>query len=270
MKINVSGLTDKGLARANNEDNLAIDEAIKLMVVCDGAGGQATGEVASKMAVEVIKGQMQVYAKGNYKLPSSEKNPKYGDITNCLMNSIKTANQAIYEAAKNYPQNMGMATTCVCAILGDNKVSYAHVGDSRLYIIREGIIQQLTSDHSLVNEQLKRGLITEEQAEAAAYKNILTRALGQDELEVDLAEIDGQPGDRLLLCSDGLTRMLNDDLIIETLKSEQDPGLACQKLVDLANSLGGMDNITVIIANLEQNGGAQRSILGGLFKGIKK
>lgn len=269
--MTVFGLTDKGLARPNNEDNFTVDENIKLLVVCDGAGGQATGEVASSMATSIIKGQMQLYARDGFKLPQSEKDAKYSDVINCLLASVRMANSSIYEASKKYPQNLGMATTCVCAVVGEKNISYCHVGDSRLYLVREGFMQLLTSDHSLVNEQLKRGLITEEQAEQASYKNVLTRALGPDEnVEIDVNEIEFFDGDRLLLCSDGLTRMLNDDLILETLKKEPEPRSAGQKLVDLANSLGGRDNITLIISNLEKDAQKSKSFFSSMFKGAKK
>jgi len=270
MKAIIAGITDKGLARANNEDNFALDESIQFLLVCDGAGGQATGEVASRMAVEMIKGQIVVYAREGFKVPPAEKNPKYNDVTNCVVKSITVANESIFEASKKYLQNTGMATTCVAAIIGEKVMSYAHVGDSRLYIIREGVMQQLTSDHSLVNEQLKRGLITEEQAEAAPYKNVLTRALGSESVEVDAAELELYPGDRILLCTDGLTRMLSDDVMLDTLKREPDPQKVCRQMVDLANSLGGRDNITLILANIEKGEAAAHSIFSNIFKGIKK
>lgn len=285
MKIEIVGQTDKGIVRSNNEDNFYVDERQGLFVVADGAGGQATGEVASRLAVDIIKQQVEKYFRGEDVLFGA-RNPGFSDATNALTSSIRFANQIIYEASKKYPQNQGMATTCVAAMFSGDRVSYCNVGDSRLYLCRDGQMKLITVDHSLVMEQLKRGLITEEQAEKAEYKNVLTRALGSDQsVEVDMFEIPAAEGDVLLACSDGLTRMLRD----ETIKKTVQDGLSatggaqqgqesesdvlkdiCSMLISQANALGGRDNITVALARVVHHKEGAAGILKKIWKGMAK
>ncbi|MFN3966725.1 MAG: Stp1/IreP family PP2C-type Ser/Thr phosphatase [Endomicrobiia bacterium] len=260
MKIKYGFKTDKGLVRPNNEDCFVIDDEINLVVVADGAGGQATGEVASRVSVEVIREQLK--RKISSKTSQSE-------LLSNLESSIKFANQIVYEASKKYPQNQGMATTCVAVLIGKEKFFYCNVGDSRLYLFRDNKLQLLTTDHSLVMEQVKKGLITEEQAEKSEYRNILTRAIGVSEnVEVDKNEIEHKDGDYLLLCTDGLTRMVDEKTISEVLKKMDEPQKICDNLVDLANKNGGRDNITVVIAKIQKE--CQENWLDKFWKSIKR
>jgi len=262
MKLTVAGKTDKGMVRQNNEDSYVINEEMKLLVVCDGAGGQATGEVASKIAVDVIPTQMRRALVDKERTIFGEKNPNFSDETNFLASSIRFANQVIFEAARKYPQNSGMATTVVSVLVKDDAIVYCNVGDSRIYLRRNGEMKQLTNDHSLVMEQLRRGLITKDQAEKSEYKNILVRALGPNQdVEVDMQEMPAQEGDLLILCSDGLTHMTEDSAIFAKIKDDQAPEEICEKLVNLANDAGGKDNITVIVAKLSKDEGILKNFV---------
>jgi protein phosphatase len=165
-----------------------------------------------------------------------------------LASAIRLANQAIRNAAKQTAEQEGMGTTVVSAALNGHVLSVAHVGDSRLYLIRGDTIQQLTADHSLVAEQVRRGLLTEEEAERSPQKNIITRALGVDDtVDVALAEVPLIREDRVLLCSDGLTRGVKPAEILEVIRREEEPQDASERLVELANAAGGLDNTTVIL-----------------------
>ncbi len=260
MKIKYGFKTDKGLVRQNNEDCFIVDDEINLIVVADGVGAQATGEVASRLSVEVIREQLRRILG-----PKTNQN----NLSSKLESSIKFANQVVFEASKKYPKNQGMATTCVAVLVGEKKIVYCNVGDSRLYLFRDNNLQLLTTDHSLVMEQIKRGLITEEQAKNSGYRNILTRALGVSEnVEVDKNEMECKDGDFLLLCTDGLTTMVSDDLICKELKKDIEPQDICNNLVDLANKNGGKDNITVVIAKVQKE--SQENWLDRFWKSIKR
>src|SRR3989339_2277445 len=177
--ITAYGKTDQGLIRKNNEDNFSVSEDINLFLVADGMGGHASGQVASKMAVDIVKEQMEHGFKNN-KIEDyfASMGPTKSKYANYLVNCLKIANNAIFEASQNYPQNSGMGTTIVASLIIDGKLIIAHVGDSRLYLIRDNDINPLTTDHSVVMEQVRRGLITLEQASKSDIQNILTRALG--------------------------------------------------------------------------------------------
>jgi serine/threonine protein phosphatase PrpC len=219
LNLTASGKTDQGLVRANNEDNFFLDEKQGLLIVADGMGGHASGEVASKLAVNV----MRDYFQGPQKLTGAA-NPAYSDATNKLSCAIRLANQAVYEAAQSSPQLKGMGTTIVACLLTGNKLSIAHIGDSRAYLIRAGLIDQLTDDHSMVNEQLKNDIITREEAAKSEMKNILTKALGiSAEMEADLDELTMFDDDIFFLCSDGLNTMLSDEAMLEIISAAGDP-----------------------------------------------
>lgn len=252
MQLLIEGRTDKGLVRPNNEDNLYLDESTGLFVVADGMGGHASGEIASKMAVDMIKdyfnhikdGQAPIV--GHYREDCTE-------ITNSIGSAVRFANIAIYEAAKGDPKLQGMGTTVVAVLLNENRLSIAHVGDSRVYLVRAGEIEQLTDDHSVVYEQFKRELITKEDADKSGMKNILTRAVGiAHDVEVDFNELTLTDGDILILCSDGLSSMVSDQDILSAVMSMNNPGEACGKLIDMANKNGGRDNITIIVGYIRK------------------
>ncbi|MBI4691295.1 MAG: Stp1/IreP family PP2C-type Ser/Thr phosphatase [Nitrospirae bacterium] len=247
MRLIADGKTDKGLARENNEDNLLVDKELGLFVVADGIGGQSAGEIASKMAIEVIGDYFRRTSAGSDTLIGAF-DDRYSAASNRLASGIRLSNQVIYESSKSNASWDGMCTTIASVLLDGSQLSIAHVGDSRVYLVRADSIQQLTDDHSVVSEQLKRGLITKEMAEKSSITNIITRALGQDKsVDVDLEEIDIMDNDRILLCSDGLTTMVKDDVIFSIVKEVDEPEKACSMLIDIANKNGGRDNITVVL-----------------------
>ncbi len=240
MSIAVGAKTDVGLRRPHNEDDLCVDPEIGLYVVCDGLGGRNAGEVASRLAVEVIQKHVRE-AWGNAHLPMvGAYDRQFSPLTNRLASAIRLANQAIRDAAKTQPDQEGMGTTVVSAMLNGQVVSVAHVGDSRMYLIREDTIEPLTVDHSLVAEQVRMG----------------TRALGiDDDVDVELDEVPLAQGDKLLLCSDGLTRGVKPAAILEAVRRERDPQAAADRLVKLANAAGGLDNTTVILVSVRHGAG---------------
>lgn len=253
MKIRAAGKTDVGQVRQNNEDSYYIEESIGLFVVADGMGGHASGEVASRMAVDVIRDYYKS-AGGSKPVQIGPYQKDLSEVSNRLASAIRLANMAVYESSTRQPELQGMGTTVVAAQVDGKRLSIAHIGDSRLYLVRAGNIEQLTDDHSIVYEQIKRELITKEEAARSEMRNILTRALGTDnDVEVDLAEMTLVQDDILLLCSDGLSGMVDEETMLAVMTANSDPALACEKLVALANENGGKDNITVVIARSERD-----------------
>ncbi|MCB4792687.1 MAG: Stp1/IreP family PP2C-type Ser/Thr phosphatase [Elusimicrobia bacterium] len=246
MTLEFGSKTDLGKVRKNNEDNFTVDPAIGLFVVADGMGGHNSGEVASKIATDLIKNNLNQLMR--------KKTDQTG-YSKHLLSSLQLANQAIYEASQNYKQNQGMGTTVVAVLSHDKMYTLGWVGDSRIYLVRHKNIQQLTTDHSLVQEQISKGLIKPEQAEFSEYKNILTRALGiAEKVEADVIEKPSLKDDYLILCTDGLTRAVSDAKILEVVMTIKDPQAICDKLVDLANENGGKDNCTVVVVyNKQEN-----------------
>jgi PPM family protein phosphatase len=251
LKLHVAAQTDKGLVRPNNEDSFFTDINQGLLAVADGMGGHASGEVASKIAIDVLRNYFQQDNNGKASLIGPFCNEAYADRTNQLCSAIQLANSAIYEAAMGNPQLHGMGTTLAAILIQGKKLSIAHVGDSRVYLIRAGSIEQLTDDHTLVYEQFKRELISKEEAESSNIRHVLTRALGiAPVVDVDLGEMTLADGDVLILCSDGLSEMISDHDILMTATSLDDPSITCQRLIERANQSGGKDNITVIAGYL--------------------
>ncbi|MBF0467074.1 MAG: Stp1/IreP family PP2C-type Ser/Thr phosphatase [Nitrospirae bacterium] len=237
MIVNAAAKSDVGLRRTRNEDSFCIDNSIGLYVVADGVGGSQRGELASKMAVESICGYIR--AKGNTLSES---------ITGLLYDAIKRANQEIYELSLTDDSLAGMATTVVAALVREDRVGIAHVGDSRLYLIRGGNIEALTDDHSLVAEQIRRGILTKEEADEVGMRNVITRSLGfTPEVEPDTDEMTIYDGDVLLLCSDGLYTMVPERAILLVVNSSDNPVEVSNRLIGFANKKGGRDNITVIV-----------------------
>ncbi len=252
MEVAVGAKTDVGLKRSHNEDNLCVDPALRLFVVCDGMGGSNAGEVASKLAVETIQRHIKE-AHDNDSLPMvGDYDSQFSRATNRLASAIRSANRVIRDGAKSEAGHEGMGTTVVSAVLNGSVLSIAHVGDSRIYLIRGETIQPLTADHSLVAEQVRRGLMTEEEAERSPQKNIITRALGiEDTVDVDLDEIPLMQGDGVLLCSDGLTRGVKPAEILDVVRRAREPQAASDQLVDRANAAGGLDNTTVVLVTVQ-------------------
>ena len=249
MQITVTGKTDPGLVRSTNEDNFFCDEKIGLLIVADGMGGHAAGEIASRLAVTVIRDYFLSLPKQYGKYISS-----YGAATNRLNSAVSLANLAILDAARKSPQLKGMGTTIVAVLLNGNKLSIAHVGDSRAYLIRAGSIVQLTQDHSLVNEQIKNDIITASQASQSEMKNILIKALGiSEDIEASLDELTVINNDILLLCTDGLSNMITDETILDIILSSRHYDAVCDSLISAANAMGGQDNVTAVIGHIKKS-----------------
>lgn len=216
--------------------------------MCDGMGGGKAGEVASALAVETIHRHF-AEATRDPNLPFvREVDDAFSPITNHLASAIKLANDVIYKSAGIHPEWFGMGTTVVAAALADPILSFAHVGDSRLYLVRNHTIQSLTMDHSWVNEQVRQGLLTEEEAERSPRRNIVTRALGAEAaVDVTLGELPFFADDLFLLCSDGLTKSVRPSTILDTLLDAEDAQTLSRRLITIANEAGGEDNTTVIV-----------------------
>ena len=236
---------DTGRARANNEDSVAVDETNALAVLADGMGGYNAGEVASGMATSFIRNEL-----GRW-LAEAAARASDVEVRRAMDICVDNANRAIFNAANANPQYSGMGTTLVVAVFRDNQLRLGHVGDSRAYRWRAGELVQITRDHSLLQEQIDAGLITPEQAAFSANKNLVTRAVGVEDtvlLETHLHEI--QPGDLYLMCSDGLSDMLEDGAIARVLQSHDSLPTAGQALIDAANDAGGKDNIALILVRV--------------------
>ena len=240
------------MVRTNNEDCFRIVPTLQLYVLSDGMGGEAHGEVASSLAVEtVVKHCLEGEENPSAKL-FGEAKPGLTPRTQRVLSAIHLANEKVFQSAEDHPEQQGMGATLTVAWIADSRLSIGHVGDSRIYLLRSGALQQLTSDHSLVAEQVRRGILTASEAEQSNLQSVLLRALGtQPEVEVDSEEVALFPGDVLLLCSDGLTRMATEPEIAGALQAEPQPQRAAEKLVALANEGGGVDNVTVIVVSLK-------------------
>jgi len=254
MTFEFFSATDTGRARNNNEDSVAVDDASALVVLADGMGGYNAGEVASSMATAFIKTEL-----GRWLSEASEAATD-ADVRRAMDICVDNANRAIFNAANSNPQYAGMGTTLVVGVFRDGRLLMGHVGDSRAYRLRAGRLNQITHDHSLLQEQIDSGLITAEQAAFSANKNLVTRAVGVEDtvlLETHLHDV--LPGDTYLLCSDGLSDMLDDESIQQLLVSAETLPEAAGALIDAANDAGGKDNISVVLARVRGSAGATRS-----------
>jgi serine/threonine protein phosphatase PrpC len=253
LTVEVAGKSDVGCVRQNNEDNFGYDSRCGIYVVCDGMGGQAAGEVASKMAVDTVLTYFREASKNGSYPPVGPAMESVSERANALGSAIHLANQAIYEAATKHRAQSGMGSTIVGVLVDKNFYSIGHAGDSRLYLVRQGAMEQLTRDHSLVMEQVRRGLLTLEEAQHSEMQNIIIRALGPEEkLQPDLDDQMAQAGDVLLLCSDGLIRHVPDDSILEIVQGTLSLQLMADRLIDAARDGGGSDNITVLLLRFEE------------------
>lgn len=239
--MKVCGLTDNGLSRENNQDSLFVSDIVDLplFIVADGMGGHNAGEIASNIAVETIK----------------EKFIENKEILNFKENIIKTIKDSVYEANRKIyfkslttPECSGMGTTLTMSYIYDKEIYIGHIGDSRAYFIKNSKIQQITEDDSLVNELIKNGSITPEEAKTHPQRNVITKALGTSiDIEIDIQTIEYKADDILIICSDGLSNMVKESNVLNIIKSEDDISLSCENLVGLAKENGGSDNITLII-----------------------
>jgi protein phosphatase len=252
VRIASGGVSDVGRVRTNNEDCYRIVTPQNLFVLSDGMGGEAHGEIASAMAVETLVKHCLDTEKNPAAPFFGQTQPNWNTKTKRLVSAVHLANKNIFKSAEDNPEQRGMGATLTAAWIDGAKLSVAHVGDSRAYLLRAGNLLQLTQDHSLVAEQVRRGILTAAEAEESEMQSVLLRALGaQPEIEVDAEEHQLFARDVLLLCSDGLTRMVTEPEIAGTLQAETDPRKAAEKLVALSNERGGADNITVVVVRLE-------------------
>lgn len=252
MRVRFSGGTDIGRKRTHNEDSIFLPMDTRLAIVADGMGGHASGEVASKLAVDTVVSYFRRTAEAQtltwpYKVDHGIR----ADV-NRMISSIMLANLEIYERAQRDAQCKGMGTTIVTLYFLDDTSIIGHVGDSRVYRLRDGVLTQLTEDHSLINDYIKMKRVTPEEAENWPHKNVIVRALGMKEtVQVDILTESPRVGDCYLMCSDGLCGMLTDEQLAHVMMHESDVDRMVEQLIDGANDEGGIDNISVVIARIE-------------------
>lgn len=254
MKVTHAGLSDVGRKREHNEDSFIIVGQDLLFVVADGMGGHAAGEVASRIAVNAMADFIASTRKDAEITWPYEYDTNLSVASNRLKTAIRIANQKIIDTIGERRELEGMGTTLVSILLSEGIACIAHVGDSRAYQVRDGKMEQMTGDHSWVNEQIKLGFLTKEEAERHPFRNVVTRALGsKEDVQVDIIEKPLQAGDRLLLCSDGLNTMIDDSTILGIITDAKgNPDLATKNLIATANEEGGEDNVTAILVHVEK------------------
>ena len=269
-KIDIAELTDTGRVRDHNEDAIGSNSDVGLMVLADGMGGYNAGEVASGIAVQIVT-DLAVEAAAREEMNSIDPHSGLMRQSIILRDAVYRSNKIIYQTAQSQTHCEGMGTTIVACMFYDNRVSIAHVGDSRAYRLRGGSLEQITLDHSLLQELVDRGFYSHEEAQRSTNRNYVTRALGvEPTVDVEVHEHDVLPGDIYLLCSDGLPDMVEDDdihLTISTFNASLD--VVGQQLVDLANDHGGRDNVSVMLAQVKEAFPAKRGLfakIAGLFR----
>ncbi len=268
MRIDFGARSDIGRARPHNEDCYCALRELGLFVLADGIGGQAKGEVASSMAVEAVTAHCLQATSSPFTPFSRKPRSHVSEKTTFLASAVHSANRKIRLAAARNPAHRGMGATVVAAWLEGQRLSLAHVGDSRAYLLRAGALRHLTLDHSLAAERVRRGFITQQEAQTSALQSVLLRAVGMDEeIEVDVREHLLMEGDAVLLCTDGLTRMVSDSEIACTLIACESAQAAADRLVALANDHGGKDNITVVVLRMELDG---EGVLGWLRHRLRR
>ena len=248
MQVKSFGLTHVGRQRQHNEDSFLVEDKAKLYLVADGMGGHAAGEIASRIAVDSIS-EFILHTKEDDGTWPHAYDEQYRRTTNRLMAAVRMANTRVLEAMRKDARLRGMGTTVVACMADDEMMSFAHVGDSRAYLVRDGHLSRITNDHSWVFEQVQAGMLTEAEAEKHPLRNVITRALGGAlSVSPDATEVESRKGDVYLLCSDGLTGMVPEDEILR-LVTENDDDLqkACEQLIETANERGGLDNVTAIL-----------------------
>ena len=266
-KLRVVGLTDTGKVREHNEDSISGDADIGLLVLADGMGGYNAGEVASSLAVKTIVNQVREHLERE-NLRSVDAESGLARTSIILRDAIHRANKIIYQTAHTQAQCEGMGTTVVAALFFDNRVTIAHVGDSRMYRAQGAKFERITMDHSLLQELVDRGLYSAEEAQRAANKNYVTRALGvEPTVEVEIREIPVQKGELYMLCSDGLSDMIEDEDIHLTINTFSDNlDTVARQLIQLANDNGGRDNISVLMAHVMDAFPANTGVLDRIRK----
>lgn len=248
--------TDTGLVRSQNEDAIALSPEFGFAIVADGMGGYSAGEVASTIAVAVFKESLEAALRQQSEANPDDRPMRSRQVQRMLTEAIQRANTAIIDAVRTEPRYKGMGTTLVAALFQPNKVTIAHVGDSRAYRFRKGLLVQVTRDHSLVQQQLDAGKITPEMARISPNRNLVTRAVGIDAtVEVEVHDYSTEPGDIYLMCSDGLSDMLADEDLAEVIaRPEASLATTTSTLVRMANDNGGRDNISVVLVRIPEQG----------------
>jgi protein phosphatase len=248
LRIEVAGETNVGMKRNHNEDNFSVLEESGLYIVADGMGGHASGEVASKMAVDSLQEFFTATADDPERTWPYKMDRSKGYEENRLITGIKLANLRIYESAQRDARQRGMGTTIVTVFAVESGVYIAHVGDSRVYRVRDKKLEQLTEDHSLLNDYIKMKRLTPEEIANFPHKNVIVRALGmKDTVKVDSRYEQPQENDVIMLCSDGLSGPVTDAETLEIISSTSDLKAAASKLIERANANGGPDNVTVVL-----------------------
>jgi len=252
MRITSCGMTDVGVKRSNNEDNYLINDEMQLFVVCDGMGGHVGGEFASAIAVNTVEEVLASVDVRPADLGLADDDDPVELTRERLRYAIRLAGRRIFEKATEEPEYKGMGTTCLALLIDGGNAFIAHVGDSRGYVVRDGSIEQVTEDHSLVNEKIKAGLLTPEEARNHKLKNIITRSLGyMEDVEVDIQVRAIRRNDRFVLCSDGLSNLVETGEIGEAVL-DTGPQESTRRLIELACERGGDDNVTVVVARVDE------------------
>ncbi len=260
LLLEVAGRSDVGCVRENNEDNFGYDTRHGIFVVCDGMGGQAAGEVASKVAVDAVLAYFRDQAERKTGEQPVDSGGNRTPRAKSVGASISLANRAIREASEKSPGHSGMGSTIAAVLVEGDFFSVGHVGDSRVYLVRDGKIEQLTNDHSLVAEHVRRGLLTKEQADRSEVQNILLQALGSDDVDPDLDDFAAAHDDILLIATDGLTRHVSEEAILKILLAAANPKVACDALIEAARLKGGEDNITCLVLRFVEQAWYKRAL----------
>ena len=265
-RVEFASATDTGVVRKFNEDSIAFESEIGLMVLADGMGGYMAGDVASALAISVVKEELVTPLGKLEPVESNDTAKRYMPLTLAVKRAVEKANEMILRVERKNTQCQGMGTTLTLAVFHEDRISIAHVGDSRLYRLRYDRLEQLTMDHSLLQGQVEAGLIDSGDAKLSHNRNLVTRALGKEEaVEVDVREEDVLPGDIYLLCSDGLNDMVEDaDIELALCELKANLPLAANLLVQMANDNGGHDNVSVVLARVQVQP-AKRGLLDSLL-----
>jgi protein phosphatase len=265
LRIEASGQTDTGLKREGNEDAFCSADDLGLYIVADGMGGHRAGEVASRIAVETIRESYRKWFKEKaptediFGAPDSTLSP----MGNYVKSSIRLANRIIFELATDRKEYEGMGTTIVVLLISPELVIAANVGDSRIYLIRDGGIERLSKDHTIVSEQIELGIMTEEDAASSPMKHILTRTLGSSsDVDAEVFEIEPSANDRFILCTDGITDLIKDEEILSMTEEEDSPKSLCHHFIDTVLERGAHDNATVVSVFISEGGDRRRGALG--------
>lgn len=269
--LDIVSQTHPGMVRSHNEDSVGSEPGCGLVVLADGMGGYNAGEVASGIAVSVVVTEVSQHLRGTSPAARGEKEGEELGVS-LLRGNIQKANASIFHAAHSQPQYAGMGTTIVSGLFYDNRIAVGHVGDSRMYRLRDNVLEAITRDHSLLQEQIDSGVISVADARLSRNKNLVTRAVGIDvDVEPEIHVHAVLVGDIYLLCSDGLNDMVEDEDIEATLYALQNNlPLAATQLIQMANDNGGRDNVSVILVKVKGKFGVPRGLLAKLFSWFEK